>query len=543
MRILAAALCLLPGLAWGQAAVQQSGSVTNNTAVMWAGDHKVRQAAGSAGDVAGKMITGGISAVGDVCSYSNTTDQSGIALCLDATNGQIVYNGTAYPISSGGGNVVGPGSTTANEVPAWNNTSGTLLKAAGARQFGGSNAAFLFDPDQATQQQFKATLTKSGTAASNPSDAGLTPLLWFRQEGALVGRGLNSGVGLGVFEITDTGTLNNTDSYVALAGNCNLTTTRSGAGWTACIGATASARAAAAQGGVLPGASKGEIHGLNIVAGLEGTATGFTDVIGTEIDIVGTATTSQLVRQGVIAVDFGDGAGNPGSQGTEMDAAFVVANRASVGWKNAFYLTTNVTQTGGAFPLSNDGCILCTDTINAALGIDLTNVTISSMAFRGPGGTFSVTGAGDVIGKSITATGGVIVDTAAGVTAGVDFRAGGVSNWVVGRESTTQDFIIKNNVTSDVLYRVNSATGATSVVSTGNMTITPSSTKSFTLTTSGVGGTLNLATGVSNLAITLGGGNLTMTGLPAVAAGTGKRFLCIDTATKIVYEGSGASCN
>jgi hypothetical protein len=38
-------------------------------------------------------------------------------------------------------------------------------------------------------------------------------------------------------------------------------------------------------------------------------------------------------------------------------------------------------------------------------------------------------------------------------------------------------------------------------------------------------------------------GQLNLAGLPAVAAGTGKRFLCIDTGTKRVYEGSGASCN
>jgi hypothetical protein len=36
---------------------------------------------------------------------------------------------------------------------------------------------------------------------------------------------------------------------------------------------------------------------------------------------------------------------------------------------------------------------------------------------------------------------------------------------------------------------------------------------------------------------------MTLPSLGSVAAGTAKRFLCIDTVTKIVYEGSGASCN
>lgn len=113
---------------WAQTAVQQTGAVTDNSPVMWATDHHIRQAAGSSGGVAGRMITGGFSAVGKVCSYSNTTDQSGIALCLDAASSSLTYNNVAYPIAGGGGNVVGPVPTTVNDFALWNNTTGTLLK-------------------------------------------------------------------------------------------------------------------------------------------------------------------------------------------------------------------------------------------------------------------------------------------------------------------------------------------------------------------------------------------------------------------------------
>jgi hypothetical protein len=64
-------------------------------------------------------------------------------------------------------------------------------------------------------------------------------------------------------------------------------------------------------------------------------------------------------------------------------------------------------------------------------------------------------------------------------------------------------------------------------------------------------GLANVVVGGVNAALNLGGttvslspstGNLKTIGLPAVGAGTGKRWLCIDSASKQIYEGSGASC-
>lgn len=131
MKILVALFCLLSGVAFGQTAVQQAGPVTNNTPVMWARNHQIRQAAGAAGDVAGKMITGGTSVVGDICTFSTTADQSPNILCLKA-DGTISYNGSIYPITGGGGgNVNGSTPTVVDDMACWNNTSGTLLKDCG----------------------------------------------------------------------------------------------------------------------------------------------------------------------------------------------------------------------------------------------------------------------------------------------------------------------------------------------------------------------------------------------------------------------------
>jgi len=65
-------------------------------------------------------------------------------------------------------------------------------------------------------------------------------------------------------------------------------------------------------------------------------------------------------------------------------------------------------------------------------------------------------------------------------------------------------------------------------------------------------GLVNVVVGGVNAALNLGGttvalspstGVLKAVGLPAVGAGTGKRWLCIDAGTKQIYEGSGGGCN
>jgi len=149
MKKLLAFLLLVPQLAWGQAAVQQAGSVTNNSSVMWARDHQIRKGAGAGGAIAGQIITGGDAAVGGRCDYSAPIDAVGgyYSLCLDATNGKITFDGTksppigpylefngaTYPLlgSGGGGDVFGPDVSADGEAVVFNGTTGKLLRRGG----------------------------------------------------------------------------------------------------------------------------------------------------------------------------------------------------------------------------------------------------------------------------------------------------------------------------------------------------------------------------------------------------------------------------
>jgi hypothetical protein len=166
-------------------------------------------------------------------------------------------------------------------------------------------------------------------------------------------------------------------------------------------------------------------------------------------------------RQGVAAFDFGDGAGNPGVQGSSLDAAFVIGNRGSVGWKNGIYLTTNVTQTTGSFPLSSDGCILCMDAIGAAAGIDMFNLTLTSPStqyiLRGSNGTFLLTGNGDVDANAIEAQGGLISNAAHGSNAVIQLRDAETPIWSIIREATTDDLIFQS-AGPTTRFRINNTT-------------------------------------------------------------------------------------
>lgn len=221
MKRLVALFCLLPGLAWGQAAVQQTGPVTNRKPVMWDRDHFLRQGAGSAGDVAGKMITGGDGVVGARCSFSASTDVTYRRMCFDASTAQITIdgtasalplsfniNGTSYPFpGTGSGNVLGSATTVLNDLATFDNTTGTLIKgnsgAFYANQHGlaiGYAGSYVPEASNKLAVRNRYTGAELGPAAIlgrldyGPAGAGSNPngiygILWYNGAGNFTGTG------------------------------------------------------------------------------------------------------------------------------------------------------------------------------------------------------------------------------------------------------------------------------------------------------------------------------------------------------------------
>jgi hypothetical protein len=132
MKKLIAALCLVPSLAWGQAAVRQSGVVSNNDMSKWTTSQILQSAGSYLGDQTGLGV-----------NPFAITDNKGNGLCFytaavpgvnpfcighdSNSNISFTANGTSYQFPFVVGGIVGPGSTTVGHPAVWNNTIGTLL--------------------------------------------------------------------------------------------------------------------------------------------------------------------------------------------------------------------------------------------------------------------------------------------------------------------------------------------------------------------------------------------------------------------------------
>lgn len=317
MKWFAALLCLLPGLAWGQAAVRQTGSVTNNSPVMWAQDGIVRQAAGASGDVAGKMITGGLSVVGNLCAYSNTTDAASYnTLCLDPA-GNVVLNGVNYPPTVGSGNVSGPGAATVNAIPLWNATAGTAIKNSAIDGY----EASLTHPPNTIAGNVPGFNTTSGIgfrkATATATDGNNVLISRDAQfTGGTVGftnsalnvecnaiAGITSNELCGLFRIANAGTLADGSMNVALYSQAVRLAGATGSTWAGTIEAIDRGNSGGATGPLL---------GLEIDVRANGADVsgnrGILQLVGTKDDTGGTTPTIQFALKIGVEAAFGIGA-------------------------------------------------------------------------------------------------------------------------------------------------------------------------------------------------------------------------------------------
>jgi hypothetical protein len=282
----------------------------------------------------------------------------------------------------------------------------------------------------------------------------------------MTGLGVNHSITMAEFDYVDTGTTVNNDTFFGIGANCNLTGERPSVGGgsvvAACIGGAIAARGYAYQGGAL-GAEQGEIHGLNVVAGVtigDSTPTHYYDHAGIETDLVGCVGCAVKVRLGNYVVDFGDGSNGPTEQGSTVDAAFAVATVVgATGWKYGIDFVGP--PISGGNPINDSGTVLGSSNgvpTVAGNGIDLNNFVIAGAAFRAPGGSWYVTGAGDEIAHSVV-TGALAVDTVLAADAIIALRAAGIEQWKIYREATTNRFIILDDTNSSPVLTAAPASG------------------------------------------------------------------------------------
>lgn len=137
MKILVALLCLLPGLAWGQAAVRQSGTVTPYDIARWRSTNIIDDPVNDSTSFRGVNPFAVYDNLGEgICLNSHLTDNaSNQEFCIGHnSSGMPVFtiNNTAFPfLGVGNGNVVGAATTIDENLACFDNTTGTLIKDCG----------------------------------------------------------------------------------------------------------------------------------------------------------------------------------------------------------------------------------------------------------------------------------------------------------------------------------------------------------------------------------------------------------------------------
>lgn len=338
---------------------------------------------------------------------------------------------------------------------------------------------FSLVPANQTFAAFNFQTTATGTVSSTPTDTGAMALMWLKQDGALVGMGIDHQIALFEADYVDRTTVQNNDTYNAVIGNCNMPTPKGGGGapGTSCVGVTAAARAWAPQGGT-PGSESGGVHGLNIVSGLSDfgtTPTNYNNAIGAEADLIGCTGCTLKVRWGWGAIDFGDGfnGGTAIEHGSSIDAAFVIGSLAGPtnGWVYGMDFAGQPIYAGN--PLTATGTVLgssSTTPIVAGQGINLSNFIISGNAYSAPDNAWFVTGAGNETAASVT-TQDVVIGGLLAANAFAHFSTAGVEKWEIGREAATGDFVIINQASALGALRVASGTDVLSLGSTNAVSI------------------------------------------------------------------------
>lgn len=130
--------------ALAQNAVTQFGTPSVNRPAKWVQQRVVGDAGGLTGDAAGKGLdpfsittNNGLGVCFNSLPVSGTLGTTYHRWCLGHNaSGSPIYDvdGTTYswpPTGVGTGNIVGPATSTANAIPLWNNTTGTLVKDSG----------------------------------------------------------------------------------------------------------------------------------------------------------------------------------------------------------------------------------------------------------------------------------------------------------------------------------------------------------------------------------------------------------------------------
>lgn len=479
-RLLAILLVCAPFSANAQNAITQEGSVLQNSPTMFVGDRRVRQGAPAAGAVSGRMVTTGTGVAGGVCDFSGPTDAVG------------GYNRLCLDAANGlviweSSKSLPPGLTyriLGSDYPFFGIGNGNVN---GPSPTGVNELASWNSTIGSLLRQGAAFLTDDKTGAFTTDDGGLTVL---------------SKPGITAMDVAQI-TCNfcgykNYDAIrgvaVANAGNDVLNTTGV-AGYvrnqqpTGVMGL--SKNAVALQGFATGEVDGSQTWGLNTVTMDNSAAvihSGARAIVGYEADIIVTSPLTAAFGMFLIGNSMVQPTTANGYSCAPLGDPFG-ATPAPIHWISCF--------------ISGDGAAIYGYALGATArsGVNVGSQVID-FAYFDSTGTRQRADLGVVAGNPRT-----LLLTS---TEGIGTLGFGIQGDLYQTDPTSAHFM-----------------GANAKVA---------------LVTN-VGDDLSIGNGAWTSIILGATAPIKVIGLPTVAAGTGKRFLCIDGITKQVYEGTGASCN
>jgi hypothetical protein len=267
-------------------------------------------------------------------------------------------------------------------------------------------------------------------------------------------------------------------------------------------------------GGTLPANPCATIWGMASIATLYSGATGFDAVISGEFDVATYAGSSTNNRMGVLIVDLDSTV----AAGVGYDAAIEITAGASA---VKFRYGIDFGGYSGASPVTATGTLIGAS-IGQSVGeiIDLHNVTCTGTNALKFANGFAVTCSGALqmpVGIIYTGSGSGPFNflNSTDLPFEIRLRGGASASQVTNLSYADFNGTVKWDVYKDAS---NNFTIRNEAAAVNTLLINPAN------------------------ALTLAVSGMTITGLPTVAAGTGKNFVCIDPATNVMSRGTGATC-
>jgi hypothetical protein len=422
-KLLAALILVYPALAWAQAPVKQSGTVTPGHATSWT-TNGVVQDAGTAAN--GKLSSLGITASGpSFCINSAAITSAGWQqFCFGVTTANggaisvqnfgtalakpftVTVNGTPYQFPFSLSGILGPITSTSGDIAVWNNSIGTLLSDATGFNISPGGPFSINPTPSSLNQGVVVTQTGSATAPTGPLSYNLITVT--NPASVTLPNTLTNGMGNFEARGFDVQMNDSSTTTVAMAGAFHMVVNS---------GSPAGDKVAIVGNAYTSKSINGFLLGIDAVASV--------DTGGSTPDLVALQTETAFLGTGTATNRYGIEVTNDTSrQATNFDAAIVIDNVGTVAgaYFNGISFGSPVNLASAIDPAGN--ALTVQQALTVANFCNCSNFTMTGSIPVNFGNTFNITNLNNQNGQTQIN----LTNNNAGASALVEYVAGNGTN-------------------------------------------------------------------------------------------------------------------